>query len=204
MGNRTKNDIIDMRREQLREAAYRVVCEKGYHSFTIRDIAREANLSTGLIHYYFKNKEDLLLSLLTEMNRTLKKTTVEALARLDDPLDKLKTFIRLAFDQVSSEKEYYYVIIDFWAQANRNERMRRANVRLFASYHEMLTGILEEGVAKGIFTIGEMKYTVTVIISMMQGIITYYIIDNSALDYARYTAKLIEDVVAMVAGRPGL
>jgi len=79
--------------------------------------------------------------------------------------------------------------------------MRRANVRLFASYHGMLTGILEEGVAKGIFTIAEMKYTVTVIISMMQGIITYYIIDNSALDYARYTEKLIGDVVAMVTHR---
>lgn len=198
MGVKTKNDIVDRRRDQLREAAYRVVSAKGYTNFTIRDIAREANLSTGLVHYYFKNKEDLLLSLLSEMNKTLKKTTVEILSRIDNPLEKLQTFMRLAFDQVSNEKEYYYVIIDFWAQANRNERMRKANIRLFDSYHEMLTKILEEGISENKFSVPDMKYTVTMIISMMQGFITHYIIDNNAFDYREYTGKVIDDIVAMV------
>ena len=200
MSVKTKNDIVDKRREQLREAAYRVVSTKGYTTFTIRDIAKEANLSTGLVHYYFKNKEDLLLSLLSEMNKTLKKNTVEVLSRIENPLEKLKTFMRLAFDQVSNEKEYYYVIIDFWAQANRNERMRKANIRLFDSYHEMLTKILEEGIERNEFTVPDMKYTVTVIISLMQGFITHYIIDNNAFDYRKYTGRVIDDIVTMVHG----
>ncbi|HPB80971.1 MAG TPA: TetR/AcrR family transcriptional regulator [Spirochaetota bacterium] len=198
MGAKTKNDIVDRRRDQLREAAYRVVSTKGYTTFTIRDIAKEANLSTGLVHYYFKNKEDLLLSLLSEMNKTLKRNTVDILSRIENPLEKLKTFMRLAFDQVSNEKEYYYVIIDFWAQANRNERMRKANIRLFDSYHEMLTKILEEGAAEKIFSVSDMKYTVTIIISLMQGFIIHYVIDSNSYDYRNYTAKIIEDIIAMV------
>ncbi len=42
---------------QLTAAAYRVVSRKGYYNFTIKDIAREAGLSTGLVHYYFKDKQ---------------------------------------------------------------------------------------------------------------------------------------------------
>ncbi len=65
---RKSNDISKMRRSQLTKAAYKVVGRKGYYNFTIRDIAREAGLSAGLVHYYFKDKQDLLLNLLKEMN----------------------------------------------------------------------------------------------------------------------------------------
>ena len=65
MSERRKSDLINLRRSQLTKAAYKVVGQKGYYDFTIKDIAREAGLSTGLVHYYFKNKEDLLLTLLS-------------------------------------------------------------------------------------------------------------------------------------------
>jgi len=61
MNERNRNDLLNIRRAQLTAAAYKVVAQKGYNDFTIKDIALEAGLSTGLVHYYFKNKEDLLV-----------------------------------------------------------------------------------------------------------------------------------------------
>jgi TetR/AcrR family transcriptional regulator, fatty acid metabolism regulator protein len=193
-----KKEIVDKRRQQLKEAAYRVVSKKGYNNFTIRDIAKEAGLSNGLVHYYFKDKEELLLSLLTEMNRKLKKNTISVLKNINDPIKKMKAFLRLAFEQVVTEKEYYYVIIDFWSQANRNERMRKANIKLFDSYNEMLTVIIQEGIEKKIFFVKDMKYTVIVIISLMQGLITHYSIDSESFDYDNYTIRITEDIIKMV------
>ena len=83
----------------MTKAAYKVVGQKGYYDFTIKDIAREAGLSTGLVHYYFKNKEDLLLTLLKEMNADLKFYLNKALSVLADPRDKLLAFCDQASDK---------------------------------------------------------------------------------------------------------
>jgi len=178
------NDITALRRTQLTKATYRVVSKKGYYNFTIRDIANEAGLSTGLVHYYFKDKDELLLTLLKEMNSNLRNFLTKELEYKDDPADKLLTFIDQAFSLVEREKDYFYVIIDFWTQVNHNPRISKANVT--------------EGVKKGIFVDMDIHYTATMIISIVQGLIIQFILDKEAFDYNAYTTKVKEQVLAMV------
>jgi AcrR family transcriptional regulator len=58
--------VVEDRREQIIDAAMRVFAQKGYARATNRDVAREAGITTGLIYYYFKSKEDLLRAALEE------------------------------------------------------------------------------------------------------------------------------------------
>ncbi|SRR6056297_145301 len=192
------NDITALRRTQLTKATYRVVSKKGYYNFTIRDIANEAGLSTGLVHYYFKDKDELLLTLLKEMNSNLRNFLTKELEHKDDPADKLMTFIDQAFSLVEREKDYFYVIIDFWTQINHNPRISKANARLYQSYREECASVLTEGVKKGIFVDMDIHYTATMIISIVQGLIIQFILDKEAFDYQAYTMKVKEQVLAMV------
>jgi len=52
------------RRSQILEAALKVFAAKGFKGATNKDIADVADVSTGLIYFYFENKEDLLFALL--------------------------------------------------------------------------------------------------------------------------------------------
>ena len=54
--------IVDheARREELVEATWRVIARAGMGGATMREIAREAGVSTGLLAHYFSDKEDLL------------------------------------------------------------------------------------------------------------------------------------------------
>lgn len=55
------------RREQILEAALKVFSTKGFHKATNKDIAEAAGgISPGLIYWYFKDKQDLFLSLVRE------------------------------------------------------------------------------------------------------------------------------------------
>src|SRR3989442_1797035 len=47
------------RREQILDAALRVFSEKGFAGASIRDIAREAGITEGLIYHYFESKDQL-------------------------------------------------------------------------------------------------------------------------------------------------
>ena len=192
------NDIMHLRRSQLTRAAYKMVGQKGYYNFTIRDIAREAGLSTGLVHYYFKDKEDLLLNLLKEINRNMTIILNRAISVIDNPKDKLETFMDQAFDLVHSEKDYFYIVIDFWSQVNKNERMKRANIKLFQSYRDECMKILREGVEKGVFNPIDVEYTAAFIISLIQGMIIQHVIDANAFDYEEYTKRVKRHVIDIV------
>src|SRR3954453_19444518 len=50
----------DARREELVLAAWQVIAERGIDEVTIREIAREAGYSSGVLAHYFENKDDLL------------------------------------------------------------------------------------------------------------------------------------------------
>lgn len=54
------------RRQQIAEAALRVFSTKGFQKATNKDIAEEAGISPGLIYHYYKDKEDLFLSLIRD------------------------------------------------------------------------------------------------------------------------------------------
>src|SRR5215475_2288988 len=51
----------DARREELVLAAWRVIAARGIDEVTIREIAREAGYSSGVLAHYFENKDDLLV-----------------------------------------------------------------------------------------------------------------------------------------------
>ena len=198
MNERNKNDLLNLRRAQLTRAAYKVVAQKGYNDFTIKDIALEAGLSTGLVHYYFKNKEDLLSKLLKGMNANLKNNLKKALAELTEPQDKLLAFCNEAFDLVDKEKAYFYVLIDFWAQMNHDSRIRQANVKLFKSYRDEIAAIINEGLAKSVFAVEDVQLTSVMIISLIQGTIIQFIIDNEAFDYGEIKEKIKEQIISKV------
>ncbi|WP_243146645.1 helix-turn-helix domain-containing protein [Scytonema sp. UIC 10036] len=46
--------------EQILKAAMSLFCEKGDRSTSIEDVAKQAQISKGLLYHYFKGKEDLL------------------------------------------------------------------------------------------------------------------------------------------------
>lgn len=56
--NNTKSKIL--------EVAGRLFIEKGYHGASIRDIASEAGVNLGAVNYHFKNKDNLLFTILID------------------------------------------------------------------------------------------------------------------------------------------
>ncbi len=80
--------------EILRQAAA-VFCARGYHQASIRDIARATGVSLAGLYYYFSSKEQLLYLIQRHAFETILTAARSALAPLDKPEDRLRTFIRL-------------------------------------------------------------------------------------------------------------
>jgi AcrR family transcriptional regulator len=70
-----------------------IFAEKGYHSTSIRDIARATKMSLSGLYYYFKSKDELLFLIQDYCFSTVIDDCRRLLAGVDDPVHRLKLLI---------------------------------------------------------------------------------------------------------------
>jgi len=186
-----KNNVLGgIRRQQLSDAAYKVVSQKGYSNFTVLDVAAEAGLSAGLVHYYFTDKQDLLLHLFKETQKNVRRRLLAELDKADDPLGKLNIFIEESFLLFEREKNYFSLLFEFWTEIHRNEEVGRMVRKLYRAYREEISIILRDGVEKGVFRPMDVPYAATLFVSMVQHTIIQHLIDEEAFDFADYARRI--------------
>ncbi len=54
-------------RQQIIDAAIKIIREKGADAVTVRNVCQAADVSTGTFYFHFQNKDDLLMVFLREM-----------------------------------------------------------------------------------------------------------------------------------------
>ena len=69
------------------KAAEKLFSEKGFNQASIDEIADLAEVSTGAVYFYFKNKDDLLIKLMHEIGHFLRKLLGEELEKTDFTLN---------------------------------------------------------------------------------------------------------------------
>lgn len=58
-------------REKILQAAFDVLSREGYENTSIKEIAEQAGVAQGLVHYYFKSKQQLVLAVLMSVCRQM-------------------------------------------------------------------------------------------------------------------------------------
>lgn len=72
------------RREDIMQATLHLFAERGFHGTSMRDIARAADITEGLIYHYFASKRDLFRAIIEEHSfLPLLRTLPELAAQLD-------------------------------------------------------------------------------------------------------------------------
>lgn len=144
-----------MRQSQILEAAKKVFHRKGYSAATVEDIARAAELSPSALYLYFKNKDDIYVSLNLQLLRYLS----DRLARLreDNSLnacEKVDAFKGLFHDVFLFDP---LILVNlFHLQASEGlqnlppERSSQLN-EIAASCLRTLSAILQDGMDEGLF-----------------------------------------------------
>ena len=81
------------RRAQIVQALLSVMSQNGYERASIQAIAKEAKLTSGLIHYHFKTKQDILVALVNWMAEVGISRLNEMENEATTPWEKLTNFI---------------------------------------------------------------------------------------------------------------
>lgn len=137
------------KRSLITDAAVDVFAEKGFHQARVSDIARKAGVADGTIYLYFKNKEDLLLSIFEEKMDLLLEGLGEALSDTSDPVERIRRYARFHFRQVEDNRAAAEVLQVELRLSNKFLKEYRPE-KLWA-YLGVFGQIVREGQAQGLF-----------------------------------------------------
>lgn len=134
-------------RDRLLEAARTRFLQDGVDGASLREIARDAQTSLGMIVYYFPRKEDLFLGVLESAYEPLVDDLVAAIAAEHGTRERLAAVA----DRVARASPREIDVLRIVArEAIGSARRRHRVVRRFLTGHvPHLLGVLRDGVARG-------------------------------------------------------
>jgi TetR/AcrR family fatty acid metabolism transcriptional regulator len=135
--------------KQIIEAAVIVIAENGYHQAQVSKIAKQAGVADGTIYLYFKNKEDILISLFQEKMGNFIEKIQNEIEGISSPTEKLYVLVEKHFQLLAADRHLAIVTQLELRQSNKELRLRINEV--LKGYLKVVERILLEGIEKGEF-----------------------------------------------------
>lgn len=132
-----------VRRTQLIEAAIGSLHDHGYADTTVARIAARAGVSPGIVHHYFKGKDDLLFATMRHLLSDLRAETAAKLAVAETPRARLSAIIEANFAPV----QYSPQVMTAWLALYGAARHSADLSRLLRIYHARLHSNLKQALA---------------------------------------------------------
>ncbi len=138
------------RRDEILAIAAELFAERGFAATTVREIADSAGILSGSLYHHFDSKESMVEELLrTFLEDITHAYRVEA-ASGDDPVQVLRTLVRLAFESIGARWATVSVMVNEYNLLISYPRF--SFVQQFSEETERLwVGVIERGVQSGTF-----------------------------------------------------
>ena len=188
-----KGEKGERRKQELLRIAYRMFIKKGYEETSIDEIIAEAHIAKGTYYYYFPSKEATLEEVINMM--------------IGDEVKRAKEILSAP---ISVQQKLVGVITSLRPEQNESNIAHTLNQKENIVMHEkinrrvvdeavpLLTEVVSEGIAQGMFTCDHIEERVRMILIMSQ-----HLFDSS--NFSEGDIEVFIDVVEKTLGaQPGI
>lgn len=136
------------KRERILRAAIRVFARKGFYATRVSEIAKAAGVADGTIYLYFKNKDDVLVSIFEDRISKLigvLRAELEAPGTFDE---RFRRVIELQLGLLEGQRDLAEVVTVNLRQSSR--LLKQFATPLFTEYLEVIAGLIAQGQREGV------------------------------------------------------
>jgi len=170
-------DVSEERREQIVESAMNVIARKGFSKTRMDDVAAESGLSKGLLYWYFKSKEEIIVAisdlLFGAEFRKMENLAVEG----QSARESLEDFLEIFIEDLRGMLKVTPVIYEFYALAFRNATVRTAMQAYLRRFVSILEPIVQRGIDSGEFVLKDARQITLIIGSTLEGTLLLWAYD---------------------------
>ena len=140
------------RQQQILDAAWRLIAERGYHAVRVSDVAAACGTSTAAIHYHFPGRDDLLTASLKRSVKQAFDRQVAELHRIGDARERLLRLVDLQLPTPGHLEQEWSIWLQVWNESALRPGLRQLHGEAYTRWHETIARTVREGQEQGVFT----------------------------------------------------
>lgn len=179
---------------QIIDAAVEVIAENGYHQSQVSKIAKQAGVADGTIYLYFKNKEDILISLFKEKMGQFIERMEEEIKGKQTAKEKLALVITKHFSLLADDR--HLAIVTQLELRQSNLELRQKINDILKGYLNILESILTEGIESGEFKENlDIRLARQMVFGTIDETVTTWVMNDQKYDLTSLADKVLDLLV---------
>jgi AcrR family transcriptional regulator len=147
--SRLKAAVHKIRREEIESAALRVVCKHGFPASSLRMVARQARVPLSILHYYFKDKDELVQCVVQRLFDGMLRAFDHIRAMEPNPARRIERLLETYLTRSTEEWQASLAFIEYWAACVRAGTVDKFYAQVQFRYSEPMAEALREAGAEG-------------------------------------------------------
>ncbi len=166
----SRKSNTEQRRKEITSALLRLLASQGYERASIQNIAHEAHLSPGLIHYHFKNKAEILIELIAELRAVFEARFTALLEKAHSPRERMLAYVNARLAKGSGESP---ATVAAWvmigAEAIKQEEVRALYANAISQELKLVEGLIVDYLQERGKRVHSARRVAASILSAMEG-----------------------------------
>jgi AcrR family transcriptional regulator len=143
----------DDRRQAIIESSYRLLVEKGFAGFRVRDAAERAGITAATLYYYFKTKAALVQAVDTYLTQLIveRQLAGSSTGAAPSPREHLHAHLDGIRRLLQTDPSIFIALHELYVRSLRDRTVQEILERGDQGWHGYLASMLQEGVREGQF-----------------------------------------------------
>jgi AcrR family transcriptional regulator len=159
-----ERELSGEKAQRIVDAMRDSVAKRGAAGSTFEQVAREAGVSRGLLHYYFGTKERLLVEVVRRDSEIRVARLDEPLARAESVDDVLDVLVSSLTDLIDNEPAFFLLLYELFSAGRRNPEIQHEVGQLFDRTRSHVAEILEQKEREGVI---KLRYDAEAIVAYL-------------------------------------
>jgi AcrR family transcriptional regulator len=138
----------EKKRKAILDAAERIIAERGMAGMTMGQVAVDADVATGTLYLYFKNKGSLLAAVNSRINGAVNHNIKEKMARYQTGLEKVMASGTAVIEYCLGHPQQWKAVTELYQM--KAEDLKDPNVRDFLAEVNHMVQMMAEAYRQGI------------------------------------------------------
>ncbi|MFR9728246.1 TetR family transcriptional regulator C-terminal domain-containing protein [Saccharopolyspora sp. MS10] len=158
------------RYQQILDAAWELIAERGYHAVRVADIAEACGMSAAAIHYHFPGRDDLLTEALRHSVRQAFDRQVAELHSIEDAHQRLLRLVELQLPGSPELRREWSIWLQVWNESALRPELRGLHGDSYTRWHDTIARTLRQGQRQGVFAEGDAEELAVRLTALIDGL----------------------------------
>lgn len=183
----------EQRREELAAAVWRLASRDGLDAVTIRGVSAEAGWSTGALHHYFSDKEELLLFAFQTVADRVGRRVATAREEAGEPLELARALLAIGLPLDDERRDETRVWFAFLGLALTRPPLARAQRLAYDAWRRLVADALRDAREQGdIEEDVDVEREAAALVALVDGLAVQASFDPGCLDVGLVDERLAE------------